>query len=105
MVGMSNPTSDSSLIIEVIKVKGSCPVHRVGDRIVIRGAKIDLERTDNLCIHALPSLLHYAVALREGADPRKLGLSTDKDSAYIQCLDPGAPYTEGGTVVFKCHRE
>ena len=72
---------------------------------MIQGAEIDLERTEKLCIHALPSLLHYAAALREGMDPRKLGLSKDKGSACIQCLDPGAPYTEGGTVIFKCYRE
>jgi uncharacterized repeat protein (TIGR04076 family) len=102
---MSNQTSDSSLIIEVVRIDGNCPVHRVGDRIVIQGAKIDLERTSNLCIHALPSLLHYAVALREGVDPRKLGLSTDGKYAYLQCLDPGEPYTQGGTVIFRCYRK
>ena len=91
--------------IEVVEVKGKCPVHKIGDKIIIQGSRIDLGRTDNLCIHAMPSLLHYAVALREGADPRKLGLSTDKGNAYIQCLDPGAPYTEGGTVIFRCRRE
>ena len=92
-------------MIEPAEIKGKCPVYKVGDRMVIEGAKIDLGRTDNLCIHALPSLLHYAVALREGVDPVKLGLSTDGRFAYVQCLDPGEPFTEGGTVVFRCHRE
>jgi hypothetical protein len=50
-------------------------------------------------------LLHYVVALRDGADPRKLGLSKEKDVADIQCVDPGEPYTEGGTVIFKCYIE
>jgi len=50
-------------------------------------------------------LLHYVVALRDGVDPRKLGLSKEKDVAYIQCVDPGEPYTEGGTVIFKCYIE
>ena len=47
--------------------------------------------------------MHYVVALRDGADPRKLGLSKEKDVAYIQCVDPGEPYTEGGAVIFKCY--
>lgn len=89
------------LVIEVVEIEGKCPVHKVGDKIVIDGPMIDLQRTDAICIHALSSILHYAVALREGADPKKLGLSKDGKYAYIQCLDPGEPYTEGGTVVFR----
>ena len=95
----------SVLLMEVAEVKGKCPIYRSGDKIVIDGAKIDLQRTDNLCIHALASLLHYAVALREGIDPRTLGLSTDGRFAYIQCPDSGKPYTGGGTVIFKCYLE
>jgi len=90
------------LVFEVVEIRGRCPVCKKGDRIVIEGPEIDLNKTDALCIHALPSLLHYAVALREGVNPVKLGLSKDENYAYIQCLDPGEPYTEGGTVVFRC---
>jgi len=39
--------------------------------------------------------------LREGADPGKLGLSKEEGVAYIQCPDPGKPFTPGGTVIFK----
>ena len=92
------------LEIEVCEVKGYCPVHKVGDKIVIDGAEIVLEKTDAVCVHALSSLLHYVVALDEKADPRKLGLSKEKEKAYIQCVDPGEPYTSGGTVIFKCRR-
>jgi uncharacterized repeat protein (TIGR04076 family) len=92
--------------IEVCKIEGICPVHKVGDRIVIDGAEIALEKTDAVCVHALSTLLHYVVALDEGADPVKLGLTTSKEKgvAYMQCVDPGQPYTEGGTVVFRCRR-
>jgi uncharacterized repeat protein (TIGR04076 family) len=93
------------LVIEVVEIKEKCPVHRVGDKIVINGPKIDLKRTDAICIHALSSILHYVVALREGVDLKKLGLSKDGKYAYIQCLDPGEPYTDGGTVIFKCYLE
>ncbi|MEM2129076.1 MAG: TIGR04076 family protein [Candidatus Bathyarchaeia archaeon] len=94
------------LEIEVVEVRGICPVHRVGDKIVIDGASIMLDKTDALCIHAMSVILHYAVALDEGADPVKLGLTKpeDRDHAYLQCVDPWKPYTEGGTVIFRVKR-
>ncbi|NIQ04449.1 MAG: TIGR04076 family protein [Candidatus Korarchaeota archaeon] len=94
------------LEIEVHKIRGKCPVHEVGDKIVINGPEIvlDIDKTDAVCTHALSSLLHYVVALDENVDPRKLGLSKSKQNAYIQCVDPGEPYTSGGTVIFKCRK-
>lgn len=92
------------LEIEVCEVRGKCPVHKVGDKITIDGPKIVLEKTDAACVHALSSLLHYVIALDEKVDPRKLGLSEKPDVAYIQCVDPGEPYTRGGTVIFRCRR-
>ena len=41
------------------------------------------------------------MALRQGADPVELGLAKEGKAAYLQCPDPGEPYTNGGTVVFK----
>jgi uncharacterized repeat protein (TIGR04076 family) len=92
------------LEIEVCEIRGKCPVHKIGDKIVIDGARIILEKTDAICVHALSSLLHYVVAFDEGVDPRKLGLGKERGSAYLQCVDPGKPYTNGGTVIFKCVR-
>ena len=94
------------LEIEVCEIRGKCPVHKVGDKIVIDDPRIVLEETDAVCVHALSSLLHYVLALEEGADPVKLGLSKpeDREHAYIQCVDPGEPYTKGGTVIFRCRR-
>ena len=93
-------------MIEVCEVKGKCPVHKIGDKIVVEGAEIVLEKTDALCQHALSSLLHYTVALQHGVAPAVLGLTKpeDREHAYIQCVDPGEPYTDGGTVVFKIKR-
>ena len=81
-------------------------MHQPGHKIVIDGPRIVLEKTDALCIHALPTLLHYSVALNHGVDPVKLGLTKpeDRESAYVQCVDPYKPYTDGGTVIFKCRR-
>jgi uncharacterized repeat protein (TIGR04076 family) len=95
---------ESMLEIKVCDIKGKCPVHKVGDKIVVDGPRIVLEETDAVCVHALSSLLHYVIALDEGVDPRKLGLSKERENAYIQCVDPGEPYTSGGTVIFRCRR-
>lgn len=94
------------LEIQVVEIRGDCPVHRVGDKIVIDGPKILLEKTDACCVHALSTLLHYVVALDHGVDPAKLGLTKpqDKEHAYIQCVDPYEPYTSGGTVIFRCRK-
>lgn len=91
------------LEIVVCEIRGKCPVYKVGDRIVIDGSEIVLAETDALCVHALSSLLHYVLILERGGDPVELGLTKfeDKEHAYIQCVDPGEPYTRGGTVIFK----
>jgi uncharacterized repeat protein (TIGR04076 family) len=90
------------LQVTVHKINGNCPVYKVGDKITIKNPNIILEETDALCTHALPTILHYALILEYGWCPLKLGLTTedDQDHAYIQCLDPGRPYTNGGTVIF-----
>jgi len=94
------------LEIEVCEIRGHCPVYRVGDKVVLEGPQIVMEKTDALCVHALSTLLHYVVALDHGVDPLKLGLTKQEDErhAYIQCVDPYEPYTDGGTVIFKCRR-
>ena len=94
------------LEIKVREVRGNCPVYKVGDKIVIDDPMILLNRTDALCTHALSTLLHYATMLEHDWRPVKLGLTTPKDGehAYMQCVDPGEPYTEGGTVIFEVRR-
>ncbi len=92
--------------IRVCEIRGICPVYKVGDRIVIDDPKIILEKTDALCTHALSALLHYVTILEHDWCPVKLGLTRPEDSerAYMQCVDPGEPYTEGGTVIFEVRR-
>ncbi|AIF68526.1 hypothetical protein PAP_00395 [Palaeococcus pacificus DY20341] len=92
------------LIIRVVEIRGKCPVFKVGHKIVIKGPTIILKETDAVCTHAFASLLPYIVALRKGINPPEIGLGTG-EKAYVQCLDPGPPYTEGGTVIFEITRE
>ncbi|MEM2863771.1 MAG: TIGR04076 family protein [Candidatus Bathyarchaeia archaeon] len=93
------PSVLDKLVIRVKEIKGRCAVFKGGEKIVVEGAEVNLREMDKICIHALASLLHYLVALREGVNPVGLGLSREEEKAYIQCLDPGEPYTNGGTVV------
>jgi uncharacterized repeat protein (TIGR04076 family) len=94
------------LTIEVKKIRGKCPVFKVGDRIVIEGPKIVPEKTDALCVHALGSMLSIVIALCRGVGFKELGLAKEEgDVGYVQCLDPGPPYTLGGTVIFEIRRE
>jgi uncharacterized repeat protein (TIGR04076 family) len=90
------------LVVEVKEIKGTCPVCKPGDTIVIReGYVLDTTRTSGVCMHSLASLMPYYVALSRGIHPKDLGLSgTNPDCAYVQCLDP-CEITGGGTVVFE----
>ena len=82
------------LVITVTEIKGTCPVYRRGDRIVLdEGYRLNLAQTDAVCLHSLASVMPYYVALSKGVDPRSLGLSRDGRRAYVQigegvaCLD------------------
>lgn len=94
------------LEVEVCDIRGHCPVYNLGDKVMIDDPEIVLEKTDALCTHALSTILHYVVAPERRADPVELGLSKLKDRrySYIQCVDPGEPYTNGGTVIFKIRK-
>jgi len=87
----------------------------VGDRITVEDGRIVLEETDAICIHALPTLLHFYMGLRGCLGPADLGLAhppeaTDTsgghvEKGYVQCPDPGPPLTPGGTVIFEIQFE
>ncbi|NVM54445.1 MAG: TIGR04076 family protein [Candidatus Helarchaeota archaeon] len=97
-----NLAQENRLEIMVKKIHGTCPVHSLGDKIVIEGPSIKMDETDAICLHAFSCISTFLVALRDGIDPKVLGLAkTSGDTAYYQCLDPGEPYTSGGTVVFE----
>ncbi|MCG2828896.1 TIGR04076 family protein [Methanothermobacter sp. K4] len=94
------------LEVRVHEIRGYCPVYREGDRIIINDPEIDIEETDALCTHALSTILHYTTILERKWCPVELGLTVegDEEHAYMQCVDPGEPYTDGGTVIFRVRR-
>jgi uncharacterized repeat protein (TIGR04076 family) len=94
------------LTIIVKKIRGSCPIFKVGDKIVMDSPKIIVDETDNLCIHAFGCMLSMIDPLSHGISFKQLGLAKQEDEkGYVQCLDPGKPYTDGGTVLFEIKRE
>ena len=94
------------LVITVKEIRGKCPVFKVGDKIVIDSPKIVVDKTDNICIHAFGCMLSMIVPLSHGIGFKKLGLTKREDEkGYVQCLDPGKPYTDGGTVLFEIKQE
>ena len=94
------------LILTVKEIRGKCPVHKLGDKIVVESPEIVTDKTDALCIHALGSMLSVLVPLARGVGFKELGLTVKEGNVgYIQCLDPGPPYTLGGTVIFEIKRE
>ena len=94
------------LVISVKEIRGNCPVFNVGDRIVVESPKIIVEKTDNICVHAFGCMLSMIVPLSRGISFKELGVATEEsEKGYFQCLDPGKPYTDGGTVLFEMRRE
>jgi len=93
------------LIIKVVKIRGHCPVYRLGDRIVVEDPKVLLNETSALCMHAFSCMLPLLLALCRGIEPFEIGLSKRRgDIGHVQCVDPGEPYTGGGTVFFEIKR-
>jgi uncharacterized repeat protein (TIGR04076 family) len=94
------------IIVTVKEIRGKCPVHKVGDKIVVDAPEIVTAQTDALCVHALGSMLSMIIPLARGVNFEDLGLARKEGNVgYLQCLDPGKPYTTGGTVIFEIKRE
>ena len=92
------------LVITAKEVRGKCSVFKVGDKITVETPKIVLKETDAFCVHAFGSMLSMITALSRGISFKELGLAKKEGNVgYVQCLDPGTPYTDGGTVLSLIH--
>ena len=56
-------------------------------------------------LHALAAMLMLLSPFLKGVSAQTLGIGREDDVGYVQCPDPGRPYTCGGTVVFELRRE
>jgi len=88
----------ADLVVTAKEVKGQCAAGiKVGDKIVLRGATISLTESDRICGFAFANIYPAVFAARLGKDLKDLGLTT----RTVQCIDPGPPYSDGGTVIFE----
>ena len=89
----------------VKEVRGMCAMgYRVGDCFTIERYYIaDVGR--GVCLHALNSMLTLITPFLKGVSAKVLGIGREDDVGYVQCPDPGEPYTCGGTVIFELRRE
>jgi uncharacterized repeat protein (TIGR04076 family) len=62
------------LVVEVVEIRGHCPVHQVGDRFQVQDGH-QLITDQPVCMHALQSICPYYVPLSRGIVPADLGLS------------------------------
>jgi uncharacterized repeat protein (TIGR04076 family) len=92
--------------ISVEKLKGVCPLYLPGQTIAILNLwYFEPRPAMKLCSHAIAAMLTALGPFCRGVSARELGFSKEDDLAYIQCPDPGEPYTCGGTVTFRLERE
>ena len=89
----------------VVKVAGECPIYKEGDEIVIDWFYINTRKSKNVCIHAFGALLSLLSAFLHGSSAIDLGIGKEENKGYLQCPDPGKPWTCGGTVLFQLRRE
>lgn len=86
------------IMVEVVEIRGRCPAElKVGDKYYLRGARISLEESDAICGFAFSNIYPAVWAARLGYDLSATGLT----QRIAQCIDPGPPYSRGGTVLFR----
>ena len=93
------------VIMEIKEVRGTCPLYKPGDQIILKDFYINSNHSKNVCIHLLSAASTLLSAFIHGSSAKKLGIGDREDVGYLQCPDPGSPYTKGGTVVFELRRE
>ncbi|RLG81949.1 MAG: TIGR04076 family protein [Thermoprotei archaeon] len=92
------------IYIIVKEVRGYCAAgYKPGDTIIIEKFYVKPQHT-KICLHALNSMLTLLMPFLKGISAKSLGIGMEDHRGYIQCPDPGKPYTSGGTVVFELIR-
>jgi uncharacterized repeat protein (TIGR04076 family) len=85
-----------NLVVTATDVRGHCNAGiEVGDKFVLEGANISLEKSNKICGIAFASIYPILFAARCGVDLEGSGLRG------VQCLDPGPSSGGDGTVIFK----
>ena len=96
------------VIYTVEEIRGSCPVYKVGDRIVMDSKYpvevINLKESDAVCVRVLDNMWSQKIwqAANDTAIEHLSGISGE---CRIGCSMPGKPYTPCGYVIFRIKRE
>ncbi len=93
------------LVVTVKEIQGKCPLYQVGDQLVLDKFYINTKKSKNVCMRAFSAMLTLLSPFIHGSSAIELGIGTKENVGYLQCPDPGPPYTEGGTVLFEVKRE
>jgi len=94
------------IYICVKEVKDHCAAgYKPGDIIIVERFYIKPLQKVKICLHALNAMLTFLVPLLKGISASELGIGKEEAIGYVQCPDPGTPYTCGGTVVFELKRK
>lgn len=92
--------------VAIKEVKGYCALGlKPGDEFIIDKFYILDQQSTKICLHALIGMSSLLLPFLKGVSARELGIGVEDDVGYVQCPDPGRPYTAGGTVVFELRRE
>lgn len=95
-------------VYELLEVRGTCPIYKPGDRIVIDGEGftevINLELSTNVCMRVIENMWSTH-AWQHGPDKIVDHFSTVTGECRIACSMPGPPYTPCGYCVFRQSRE
>ena len=62
-----------------------CPFVKVGDKMVVEGTMVDLDRTTNICTVALSAIQYSLFMMGKAHDPVDFGRS---EVYELQCPDP-----------------
>ena len=95
----------SQIITSVEEIRGNCLIYKTRDKITIDEFYIKSNNSQNISIHAFVAMTTLFSAFIHGSSATELGIGSQENIGYIQCPDPGPPYTKGGTVLFKLKRE
>lgn len=75
-----------NVVIEVIESK--CSHYNKGDKIYIKNALIEKDKSSNICVMALQSFFPFIFAARKGVTSEEMGFG---DKLVVQCPDYSEP--------------
>lgn len=96
------------VIYEVEEIRGSCPIYKEGDKIVLDSVypaeKLNKEESNEICLRVIHNMWHHLIW--QGGSEEVVKHMVGITGEYrIACPMPGDPYTPCGYVIFKIKRE